>query len=188
MTDIRLIAAVGRHGQLGLGGKLPWHDPLDLRWFRDQTMGGVVLFGGRTFEAVGDLPGRTKLRWSGRTQPFGVLQAIGAKYKGKVIWIAGGSHTYKTFMPFVRLAVITRVEYDGEADAYMPPLWGNHDNGATSSGSSEHVTISSDGGPAPPALLLPDPPPQTPDSSVVRERRASGWLSRNRRKWNRRTA
>lgn len=122
--DVRLIAAVGRDGQLGLRGKLPWHDALDLRWFRENTIGGIVLMGARTFDAVGPLPGRARARWTGKTEPYTVLRQISARYPGKTIWVAGGSWTYLSFMPFVRIAVITRIDYDGLADAYMPPLWG----------------------------------------------------------------
>jgi dihydromethanopterin reductase len=130
--DCRLIAAVGRSGQLGLGGKLPWSDPLDLRWFRDQTMDSVVLMGGRTHDKVGQLPGRFRARWSGKTSPYAVLQQIHVRFKGLTIWVAGGAYTYAAFMPFVRYAVITRIDYDGEADTFMPPLWGgSYDIGNT---------------------------------------------------------
>ncbi|MCV5856813.1 dihydrofolate reductase, partial [Escherichia coli] len=59
--DVRLIAAVGRSGQLGLDGKLPWHNPVDLAWFKDQTMGGIVLAGHKTWCGLPDLPGRKLL-------------------------------------------------------------------------------------------------------------------------------
>jgi dihydromethanopterin reductase len=192
MMDVRLIAAVGRRGQLGLGGRLPWHDPVDLRWFKENTMGGVVLFGGRTYRAVGDLPGRVKARWSGHSPPGAVLMQIAARYKGKVIWIAGGAYTYTAFMPFVRVAVISRIDYDGEADSFMPPIWGGSNaNGDAHARASEPVTTESDRGPGPGPLLLPEPAPETveaiSDRSVVRKRHPTGWLSRNRRRWSRRT-
>lgn len=122
--DVRLIAAVGRDGQLGLGGKLPWHDPIDLKWFKETTMGGVVLMGGRTYDKVGNLPGRIKARWGGKTSPYAVLNQLTIRYRGTTIWIAGGAFTYIAFMPYVRIAVVSRIDYDGLADAYMPPLWG----------------------------------------------------------------
>jgi dihydromethanopterin reductase len=191
MMDIRLIAAVGRSGQLGLGGNLPWRDPIDLRWFKETTMGGVVLMGGRTYDTVGVLPGRIQARWSGRASPFAVLTQITERHKGKVIWIAGGSFTYASFMPFVRIAVITRIDYDGEADSYMPPLWGHDRDRATHNRAA--AAIPGDRGPEPGSLLLPAPAPQasrTGEGSkpVARKRHRQPWLSpRRRRKWKRRT-
>jgi dihydromethanopterin reductase len=191
--DVRLIAAVGRRGQLGLGGRLPWRDPVDLRWFRTTTMDGVVVLGGRTYDAVGELPGRVRARWSGRTSPGAVLMQIAARHKGKVIWIAGGAYTYAAFMPFVRIAVVTLIDYDGEADAFMPPLWGAYDNGHRATDHREPATAAASRGPEPGALLLSaSPSPTLPSGAgsepVVRKRnRTTGWLSRKRHKWKRRT-
>ncbi len=47
---IYLIAAVGRQGQIGLNGRLPWRHPEDLQWFKEQTMGKVVVCGANTAE------------------------------------------------------------------------------------------------------------------------------------------
>jgi dihydromethanopterin reductase len=183
MSDVRLIAAVGRSGQLGLGGQLPWKNPVDLRWFREQTIGGVVVMGGRTYDVVGELSGRVMARWSGSHSPHTVLTKIAARHPGKLIWIAGGAYTYSQFMPFVRIAVISRIDYDGEADTYMPPLWG-HVHRATHR-SEPFQSIGR--GPAPGALLLPEPPPPTraTDSSVPRKRRRRGWLTRRQREGQR---
>lgn len=176
--DVRLIAAVGRDGQLGLGGKLPWHDPLDLKWFRETTMGGVVLMGGRTYDTVGQLPGRDRARWGGKTSPFTVLQQVSARHRGKTIWIAGGSWTYLSFMPFVRVAVISRIDYDGLADAYMPPLWGQlYAHGDTPS-HNRNSAIANGG-----AGTLPTP---LQDTTRTQEEGTATTKSRKRRKWSRR--
>lgn len=154
--DIRLIAAVGRNGQLGFRGRLPWHDPVDLRWFRENTIGGIVLMGARTFDAVGELPGRARARWGGKTDPSTVLRQLTARYQRKTIWVAGGAWTYISFMQYVRIAVITRIDYDGLADVYMPPIWGQlHANGDASSHHSSST----------PANTGADTLPQTPGDS-----------------------
>lgn len=127
--DVRLIAAVGRRGQLGLGDRLPWHDPEDLRWFREQTTGCAVVVGWRTYATIPNLPGRELWVWNGKDEPDVVLAAIHAGRQharlptNAPIWIAGGAKTYAAFMPLVRRAVVTLVDYDGPADVWMPPLW-----------------------------------------------------------------
>lgn len=134
--DVRLIAAVGRRGQLGLGGYLPWHDPEDLQFFRVKTSWSVVVMGGRTAVAVGALQHRVVRVWRGgdRVAAAAFLDSIVHHQtlphwatdhgtRPPVIWIAGGARTYADFMPFVRRSVITHIDYDGPADVWMPPLW-----------------------------------------------------------------
>ncbi len=128
LRDIRLIAAVGRSGQIGVHGKMPWYDSEDLRWFKSVTLWNVVIMGSRTARAVGTLPQRHVVPWSGQ-EPAQFLAELAAAEKPKwcgpspVIWIAGGAHTYKAFMPFVKRCVVTLIDYDGPADAWMPRLW-----------------------------------------------------------------
>lgn len=122
MKIASLIAALGRNGQLGLGNKLPWNDPDDLRWFRDRTMGGIVIMGRRTREGItGRLVGRQMVVWDGKVAPQALIEHLAVEKK--TIWIAGGAHTYRSFMPYVRHSIITHVEYTGPADVFMPPLW-----------------------------------------------------------------
>lgn len=47
---------------IGADGKIPWHLPEDFRWFRQMTMGNVIVMGRKTFESLGHaLPSRTNL-------------------------------------------------------------------------------------------------------------------------------
>lgn len=128
MVDLRLIAAVGHRGQLGLGGHIPWHDPADLAFFKASTLWCTVIMGARTAHAVGYLPNRRIVVWDGRQPPEEFLAQLEASAApkwttGTPVWVAGGARTYAAFMPLVRTCVITRVDYDGPADAWMPPLW-----------------------------------------------------------------
>jgi len=123
MMDVRLIAAVGRRGQIGFAGRLPWHEPEDLAWFRAQTIGHVVVMGWRTARIVGNLPDRIVVPWLGEDDPAKFLARTAGRFPGRIVWIAGGAKTYRAFMPHVRRAVVTLVDYDGPADTWMPPLW-----------------------------------------------------------------
>jgi dihydrofolate reductase len=61
------IVAADRDWGIGRDGRLPWRLPGDLAYFRERTMGGVVVMGRRTFEsfaadgAPAPLPGRTNV-------------------------------------------------------------------------------------------------------------------------------
>ena len=49
---ITLIVAMDSEHLIGRGSELPWDLPEDLRFFRQATMGGVVIMGRRTWESV----------------------------------------------------------------------------------------------------------------------------------------
>lgn len=124
--DVRLIAAVGKSGQIGLKGVLPWHDPADLRWFKQQTEGHVVVMGWSTYQAIPNgLPGRTVYAIDRKMAPVNnpgewLRQT---ELADRIVWIAGGSQIYRLFLPFVSKSVITHIDYSGEADVFMPQLW-----------------------------------------------------------------
>ena len=64
--EITLIAAVAANGVIGADGRMPWHYPADLQYFKETTMGHPVIMGRRTFESIvdridGPLPGRTSV-------------------------------------------------------------------------------------------------------------------------------
>lgn len=122
---VNLIAAVGRRGQLGLGGRIPWHDPADLRWFRQLTMGGLVVVGWRTAQALPSLPGRELVVMKRGADPACILAALDGLQETRPLWIAGGAKTYELWMPHVTRFHVGVVDYDGPADTWMPraPFW-----------------------------------------------------------------
>lgn len=117
---IHLIAAVGRSGQIGLDGKLPWHHPEDLKWFKALTMGQTLIVGHNTAQTLPPLPGREILvmKRGDTPEPYLVL----AKVKNKDLWVIGGARTYQQWAPFVDRFHISRIDYDGPADTYLPDL------------------------------------------------------------------
>jgi len=119
MGSVNLIAAVGKSGQLGLMGKLPWHDAEDLKWFKKMTMNGFVIMGGNTLSHVPSLEGRLLVGWRRDIDPEGLIKTLTEMDPKRDIWIAGGAKTYRAFMPFVRRSFITHIEYDGPADVFL---------------------------------------------------------------------
>ena len=49
---MRLISAVDRHWAIGNQGKLLVSIPQDQKRFRDQTIGGAIIMGRKTFESL----------------------------------------------------------------------------------------------------------------------------------------
>jgi len=123
--NVNIIAAVGKNGQLGLDGGMPWYDANDLAFFRERTMGCPVIMGSVTMKALASrrFAGRAIHVWRRDVEPAALLQSICISFPGKPIWIAGGRRTYEAFMPYARRAFVTLTDYTGNADTIMPPLW-----------------------------------------------------------------
>ena len=130
---LSIIAAVGRQGQLGLKGHIPWHLPEELQHFKRLTMGHHLLMGRKTFQSLpGPLPGRTHLILSRRltaelpSQCFSVPsleEALkNAHRRGESqLFICGGADIYAQTLPLSDRLYLSRVDYTGPADTFFPP-------------------------------------------------------------------
>lgn len=62
LKHFKAIAAMSLNRVIGADGKIPWHLPEDFRWFRQKTIGNIIVMGRKTFESLGHaLPSRTNL-------------------------------------------------------------------------------------------------------------------------------
>jgi dihydrofolate reductase len=53
MRYFKAIAAMSLNRVIGAGNRIPWHYPEDFKWFREQTLGNIVVMGRKTFESLG---------------------------------------------------------------------------------------------------------------------------------------
>lgn len=127
MSDVRVICAIGRHGQLGLNGRLPWEGArerdyvVDVERFFEVTRGHVILLGPRTRSAVPAFAcqDRTIVEIRSSQRPQDVI----AMFPERVIYVGGGPPVWTAYAPFIRHWDITRLPYDGEADRWFDPRW-----------------------------------------------------------------
>ena len=62
MKHFKAIAAMSLNRVIGAGNAIPWHLPEDFKWFKQVTMGHVIVMGRKTFESIGKpLPNRKNL-------------------------------------------------------------------------------------------------------------------------------
>ncbi|HUI21880.1 MAG TPA: dihydrofolate reductase [Methylocella sp.] len=127
MSDVRVICAIGKRGQLGLNGVLPWEgnrDPVyreDVRRFFALTRGHVVIAGPRT---IGSFPDWARYeRTLVEIHAGDDMNAILDRYRDRVVFIGGGPPVWKAYAHLVQHWDITRLPYDGEADRYFDPNW-----------------------------------------------------------------
>jgi dihydromethanopterin reductase len=136
MPDVRSICAIGRRGQLGLHGVMPWEGAkgaeylADVQRFFDVTRGHVLLAGPRTIASV------PRFAYDDRTieviHSHEEPQQVIARYPGRVIYIGGGPSVWSAYARYIRHWDITRLPYDGPADRWFDPRWlvESHDSSA----------------------------------------------------------
>ncbi len=130
---IALIAAIGKNGELGVNGDLPWRIPEDLNYFRTMTEGNVLVMGRKTFESIKKaLQNRivivltTQEKYRISEENHYVMNTVGEVmeycHKNKVsnLYVAGGGEMYKHFLPQASLMYLTRVDAEFEADTFFP--------------------------------------------------------------------
>lgn len=121
------MCAIGRSGQLGLNGHLPWEgnrEPefvADVARFFDMTRGHVLLAGPKTIGAVPAFArtDRTLEVIRSSMRPEDVLK----RYAGRVVYIGGGPPVWDVYAPFIEHWDITKLPYDGPADRWFKPEW-----------------------------------------------------------------
>ncbi len=132
---IALIVAVADNGVIGNGGKLPWHLPDDLAWFKQQTTGKPVIMGRGTYESIARLlPYRPNIiltsqkdyRIPGALIAHDIDDAIAKatqeahRLGAEELMVIGGQRVYADFLPRAHRIYLTRVHKEVAGDAYFP--------------------------------------------------------------------
>lgn len=129
MKNLAIIACISEDGGLGKDGDLLWHIPEDMQFFKQTTMGGVVVMGRKTFESIGRaLPGRENLVLSRSDIKCEGVRSFKSKAEldeylsntAKNKFIIGGSSLYEMYLPEVDKMYLTKVAAAKPADVYFP--------------------------------------------------------------------
>lgn len=117
---ISIIVAVADNGAIGINGKLPWHLPNDMKFFKNTTWAMPVLMGRRTWESLGKpLPGRANIvisrnpEWKaeGAEVVSNVFEAIenARQLQTHEAFVIGGGQIYEATLTVAERIYLTRV-------------------------------------------------------------------------------
>jgi dihydrofolate reductase len=146
-----LIVAVDSNWAIGNKGDLLVSIPEDHKFFRQVTMGNVIVLGRKTLAGFPNglpLAGRDNIILS-RDRSFEVRGArvahseeelfeILKEYGDRQIFVTGGGMIYDMLLPYCRFAHVTKIDYKYEADTYFPNL-DKLDNWKIVADSEEHT-------------------------------------------------
>ncbi len=127
---LNLIVAVAKGNVIGLGGKMPWHLPAELAYFKQVTMGHPIIMGRKTFDSIGrPLPGRCNIvvtanpewRHDGVEVHASIESAIAA-VSGQEAFVIGGATLYQAALPLAQRVYLTAIDATLNGDTYFPDL------------------------------------------------------------------
>ncbi|MEZ5432820.1 MAG: dihydrofolate reductase [Verrucomicrobiales bacterium] len=114
---LHAIFAMSENRVIGREGKLPWHLPEDLKWFKKLTLGQPVLMGRKTAESLEKpLPKRRNLVLSrsdsilagGFERLKSVAQVDALPLEG-VVWVIGGAEIFRLLLPRIEEVYLSHV-------------------------------------------------------------------------------
>lgn len=131
--EIWAVVAVGRAGEIGFNGDMPWHIPEDLRHFKQITMGRPVIMGRKTWLSIPrrPLPGRrnivlsrdTLFNPSGAERIDSIEEAVALCPPPEIPVIIGGASIYRQALPIITKIFVTRIDADyPHADSFFPEI------------------------------------------------------------------
>lgn len=132
---MNIIVCADNNWAIGYKNRLLVSIPNDMKHFREETMGKVVVLGRKTLETFPQgqpLQGRTNIVLSRDKK----LQIKGAEvvhsleellkrlkdFDDEDIYIIGGDSVYRQLLPYCDVAHVTKLDYEYQADSYFPDL------------------------------------------------------------------
>ena len=132
---MKMIVAADRNWGIGKNGDLLVHIPEDMEFFKEKTMGNVVVMGRKTFESFPGkkaLPGRVNIVLTGNpdwaaegavvVHNMKELHTVLADYEDDRIYIIGGGQIYADFTDRCSSIYVTHIDQSYEADTWFPNL------------------------------------------------------------------
>lgn len=132
---MNLIAVVDKKWGIGKDGSQLVTIPEDMKFFRQETIGKVLVLGRKTLETFpGGRPLESRVNIVlTRDANFKAKDTIVChsvdevleevkKYDTDDVYVVGGGSVYEQMLPMCKVAHITKVDYTYDADTYFPDL------------------------------------------------------------------
>ena len=130
---MKAIVCVDKFWGIGKNNDLLFSLPEDMKRFREETTGKVVVMGLNTFKSLPNGPLKNRINIvldpagtliEGATVVSSIfkLSLEASKYKSEDIFVVGGASIYRQLIPFCSEVLVTKVDADGKADKFFPNL------------------------------------------------------------------
>lgn len=133
---LKWIVAMDENRVIGKDGKIPWHEPEDLRRFKQLTQWQICLMWRKTYEwlkqyrpnaewyphAKKNLIFSESMQDSTWIEVIHNIDELKQKYWNEVVWVLWWTKTFETLMPYIDELYITLVPGIHDWDSYMPEI------------------------------------------------------------------
>jgi dihydrofolate reductase len=139
---MEFIVAMDDKGGIAKGGKIPWHIPEDLKFFRGKTEHHIVIMGKKTFDSFPNkTPLKNRLHIVLTRKPDQCIQHPNVIFTDTIDWISsffpskqhysyldenpkkyviGGAEIYRLFFSQCRSGWVTYIKGDFDCDVFFP--------------------------------------------------------------------
>ncbi len=132
---MNIIVAVSENGVIGLKGKMPWHLPKDLQYFKKVTINHTVIMGKNTYLSIGNpLPNRKNIVLSKTLESHKNIlvasswdEVFSLIKPDEKVFIIGGQQIYEQAFEknLVKSIYRTIVHHNFEGDTFFPHIQWN---------------------------------------------------------------
>ena len=132
---MNMIVAVDNNWAIGNHNELLVSIPADMKFFRQETDGKVVVMGRKTLESFPNgmpLVNRVNIvltenpdyqvKGAKIVHSLAELQEELKQYRSEDVYVIGGEQIYRQMLPYCDTAHMTKIDHAYEADAYFPNL------------------------------------------------------------------
>ena len=131
---MKAIVAVDKKWGIGKKNDLLFRLPADMAYFKEHTLGKVVIMGSNTLKSFPGgrplkdrtnivlFPGGEKREDCTIVESLDELKAEISKYNADDVFVIGGAMFYKTMLPYCSEVLVTKVDADGEAEVFYENL------------------------------------------------------------------
>ena len=133
---IKAILACDENGGVGNKGTLPWpHVKRDFQWFKDNTVGHVVVMGSATYldpDMPKPMPKRKNVVVTSKPENCPLaddfingdiiegVRSVEQKYSGLITWVIGGPNVIEQTLGVIDEFYISRIPGKFECDTFLP--------------------------------------------------------------------
>ncbi len=121
------VAAMALNRAIGHEGRIPWHLPADLKFFKRTTLGHAIVMGRKTFDSLGKpLPGRENIVLSRHPLDIPGVRLVSTPDEiaepddGRKLFVIGGAEIYRALLPRCEEILLTLVKLEPAADTFFP--------------------------------------------------------------------
>lgn len=137
---MKIIVAVDENWGIGSNGELQVRNKEDLNRFKEITTGNIVVVGAKTLETFPNkLPLKNRINIilndksenqqidnnyiiNSLDEAYKIIKDLNKQFPEKEVFIVGGASIYEQLLEYCDEAIVTKWEFEKEADVYFPNL------------------------------------------------------------------